>query len=176
MDILKDKINKIKLIALDVDGTLTDGKIYTDDNQNNLKAFDVKDGFIIVKWIEYGGKVAIITGKISNIVNRRGEELKINYIRQGIKNKIAALNEILKKENIGLENVCYIGDDINDIGIMSRVGLSGAPADASLEVKELAHIVASRNGGKGAVREIIELIMKSNGMWANVIKEYLNEE
>jgi 3-deoxy-D-manno-octulosonate 8-phosphate phosphatase (KDO 8-P phosphatase) len=176
MDILKNKINKIKMIALDVDGTLTDGKIYTDDNQNNLKAFDVKDGFIIVKWIEYGGKVAIITGKTSNIVKRRGEELKINYIRQGIKNKIATLNEILEKENIGLENVCYIGDDINDMGIMSKVGLSGAPADASLEVRELANVVSANNGGKGAVREIIELIMKSNGMWEKVVKEYLDEE
>lgn len=167
---------KIKMLVLDVDGTLTDGKIYTDDKDNNFKAFDVKDGFAIVQWIKYGGIVAIITGKTSNIVKRRSEELGIQEVAQGISNKTIELKKILQKyPNISLEEVAYIGDDLNDLGIMKNVGFSASPIDAVDDVKERVDYISSKKGGFGAVREIIEYLMKKNDTWKEVINHYLSE-
>ena len=111
----------IKLIVLDVDGTLTNGKLYMDDKDNSLKAFDVKDGFAIAQWIKHGGIAAIITGKTSVIVKRRVEELGIQELVQGAGNKVAELKKILDKYQISLEETAYMGDDINDLGVMSIV-------------------------------------------------------
>ena len=166
----------IKLIALDVDGTLTDGKLYMDDKDNAFKAFNVKDGFAIAQWIKYGGIVAIITGKTSNIVTRRKEELGIQELVQGAKNKVQELNKIIEKYNISLDEVAYVGDDINDLGIMSIVGFSACPNDAIEDVVKRADFVSKYNGGNGAVREILEKIMKHNGMWEQVLNRYLNEK
>lgn len=166
----------IKLLVLDVDGTLTDGKIYTDDKDNNYKAFDVKDGFAIVQWIKYGGKVAIITGKKSNIVARRGKELGIQYIEQGIKNKVAELEKILKLENITLEETAYVGDDINDLGVMRQVKFSACPKNAVTEVIEEADFISKFEGGAGAVREVLEYLMKKYGTWQKVIESYLKQK
>lgn len=166
----------IKLIALDVDGTLTDGKLYIDDRDNAFKAFNVKDGFAIAQWIKYGGIAAIITGKTSNIVTRRKEELGIQELVQGAKNKVQELNKIIEKYNISLDEVAYVGDDINDLGIMSIVGFSACPHDAVDEVIKRADFVSKYNGGNGAVREIFEKIMKHNGMWEKVLNRYLNEK
>ena len=111
----------IKLIVLDVDGTLTDGRLYMDDKDNCLKAFDVKDGFAIAQWIKLGGLVAIITGKTSEIVRRRKEELGIQELAQGVSNKVVELNKLLVKYSLSLDEVAYIGDDINDLGVMSKL-------------------------------------------------------
>lgn len=166
----------IKMLVLDVDGTLTDGKIYTDDKDNNFKAFDVKDGFAIVQWIKFGGIVAIITGKNSNIVKRRGEELGIQEIAQGISNKTAELKKILQKySNISMEEIAYIGDDLNDLGIIKNVGFSACPIDAVEEVKERVNFISTKKAGAGAVREIIEYLMKKNDTWKDVINHYLEE-
>ena len=159
----------IKLIVLDVDGTLTDGRLYMDDKDNCLKAFDVKDGFAIAQWIKLGGLVAIITGKTSEIVRRRKEELGIQELAQGVSNKL------LVKYSLSLDEVAYIGDDINDLGVMSKVGFSACPKDAVSEVLERVDYIASKNGGRGAVREIFEKLMKENGMWNKVLERYLNE-
>ena len=166
----------IKLIVLDVDGTLTDGKLYMDDKDNSLKAFDVKDGFAIAQWIKLGGVVAIITGKTSEIVRRRKEELGIQELSQGISNKVSELNKLIIKYDFSMEEIAYIGDDINDLGVMSKVGFSACPKDAVSEVLERVDYIASKNGGNGAVREIFEKIMKENGMWEKVLKNYLNEK
>lgn len=166
----------IKIIVLDVDGTLTDGKIYTDDRDNNFKAFDVKDGFAIAQWINYGGKVAIITGKKSNIVQRRGEELGIQYIHQGIKNKVEELKKILEIEKLTFKNVAYIGDDINDLGVITKVKFSACPKNSVSEVLEKVDFISKFNGGEGAVREVFEHLMKKNGMWDKVISHYLNQK
>ena len=120
----------IKLIVLDVDGTLTDGRLYMDDKDNCLKAFYVKDGFAIAQWIKLGGLVAIITGKTSEIVRRRKEELGIQELAQGVSNKVVELNKLLVKYSLSLDEVAYIGDDINDLGVMSKVGFSACPKDA----------------------------------------------
>ncbi|WP_300389879.1 HAD-IIIA family hydrolase [Fusobacterium sp.] len=166
----------IKLIILDVDGTLTDGKLYMDDKDNYLKAFDVKDGFAIVQWIKLGGIVAIITGKSSEIVRRRKEELGIQELAQGVSNKVVELNKLIEKYGITKEEIAYIGDDINDLGVMKEVGFSACPKDAVSEVLERVDYISSKNGGNGAVREIFEKIMKENGMWEKVLDRYLNEK
>lgn len=166
-------LRNIKLIVLDVDGTLTDGKIYVDDKDNNFKAFDVKDGFGIVQFIKYGGILAIITGKKSNIVARRAEELGIKYVYQGVKNKVEILEKILDTEKLKFENVCYIGDDINDLGALNIVGFSACPKDSVPEILSAVDYVSICNGGAGAVRNIITYIMARQGTWNNVINEYL---
>lgn len=165
----------IKFLVLDVDGTLTDGKIYVDDKDNSFKAFNVKDGFALVNWLKLGGEVAILTGKKSNIVERRAKELGIKYIIQGSKNKKQDLKNLLKELNITFENVAYMGDDLNDLGVMKSVGFSACPKDSVQEVLEITNFISSKNGGNGAVREFLEHIMKKNGMWKKILEKYSNE-
>ena len=165
----------IKFLVLDVDGTLTDGKIYVDDKDNSFKAFNVKDGFALVNWLKLGGEVAILTGKESNIVERRAKELGIKYIIQGSKNKKQDLKNLLKELNITFENVAYMGDDLNDLGVMKSVGFSACPKDSVQEVLEITNFISSKNGGDGAVREFLEHIMKKNGMWKKILEKYSNE-
>ena len=165
----------IKFLVLDVDGTLTDGKIYVDDKDNSFKAFNVKDGFALVNWLKLGGEVAILTGKKSNIVERRAKELGIKYIIQGSKNKKQDLKNLLNKLNITFENVAYMGDDLNDLGVMKSVGFSACPKDSVQEVLEITNFISSKNGGDGAVREFLEHIMKKNGMWKKILEKYSNE-
>ena len=165
----------IKFLVLDVDGTLTDGKIYVDDKDNSFKAFNVKDGFALVNWLKLGGEVAILTGKKSNIVERRAKELGIKYIIQGSKNKKQDLKNLLKELNITFENVAYMGDDLNDLGVMKSVSFSACPKDSVQEVLEITNFISSKNGGDGAVREFLEHIMKKNGMWKKILEKYSNE-
>ena len=165
----------IKILVLDVDGTLTDGKIYVDDKDNSFKAFNVKDGFALVNWLKLGGEVAILTGKKSNIVERRAKELGIKYIIQGSKNKKQDLKNLLKELNITFENVAYMGDDLNDLGVMKSVGFSACPKDSVQEVLKITNFISSKNGGDGAVREFLEHIMKKNGMWKKILEKYSNE-
>ncbi len=174
-------MENIKILVLDVDGTLTNGKLhidnYLDSYANEGKSFHVRDGFAIVNWIKLGGEVAILTGKFSNIVAKRAEELGIKYVIQASKNKSRDLKELLEKLNLDFSNVAYMGDDVNDIGVMRKVALSACPADAVEEVKELVNIkfISSKKGGEGAVREFLEYIMKQNGMWGKVLEKYINE-
>ena len=165
----------IKILVLDVDGTLTNGKIYIDDKDNSFKAFNVKDGFALVNWLKLGGEVAILTGKKSNIVEKRAKELGIKYIIQGSKNKKQDLKNLLKELNITFENVAYMGDDLNDLGVMKSVGFSACPKDSVQEVLEITNFISSKNGGDGAVREFLEHIMKKNGMWKKILEKYSNE-
>lgn len=168
-------MENIKILVLDVDGTLTDGKLYMDDKDNALKAFNVRDGFAIVNWLKLGGEVAIITGKSSNIVERRAKELGIKYVVQGSKNKTQDLKKILERLNLSFENVAYMGDDLNDIGLMKKIALPACPHDAVLEVLEICKFISNKNGGEGAVRDLLEHIMKANGMWKKVLDRYLTE-
>lgn len=164
----------IKLIILDVDGTLTDGKLYISNSGEEMKAFNVKDGLAISRALSLGKKIAIITGKTSNIVSLRAKELGIKEVYQGIKNKISVLNELLIKYNITYENVAYMGDDLIDLSVMKQVKLSGAPKDSVPEILEISNFISTRNGGDGAVREFIEYILKEENLWANFIENFLD--
>ena len=160
----------IKLVLLDVDGTLTDGGIYRGNNREELKRFNVKDGYAIVNAQKLGIEFGIITGRKSELVEIRAKELKIKYLYQGISEKTVILEEIIKKDSLSKEEIAYMGDDLNDLLIMKQVGLSGTPKDAVDEVIQVADFVSKKNGGSGAVREFIEYILKKDGKWEVFLK------
>ena len=162
----------IKLIVLDVDGTLTDGKLYIGNSGEEMKAFNVKDGLGITQAIKLEKKIAIITGKTSKIVEKRCKELGIIDIHQGIKNKVEVLDSILKKYNLTYENVAYMGDDLIDLAVMKKCKLIGAPKDSIEEILKISNFISQKNGGDGAVREFIEYILKKENLWDKVIKNF----
>jgi len=151
----------IKALIMDVDGTLTDGTIYLDNNGNEMKKFNVKDGYAINTILpEYDIVPIVITGRRSEIVRKRCEELNIKKVVQGSINKVNDMKLILNDLSISMEETAYIGDDMNDIECMKLVGLCACPNDAVNEVMKICDIVAEKNGGEGAVREIIEKIVQ----------------
>ena len=160
----------IKLVLLDVDGTLTDGGIYRGNNGEELKRFNVKDGYAIVNAQKLGIEFGIITGRKSELVEIRSNELKIKYLYQGIFEKTVILKEIMQKTGLKKEEIAYMGDDLNDILIMKQSGLTGAPKDATDEVIQIADFVSEKNGGSGAVREFVEYILKKDGKWETFLK------
>ena len=160
----------IKLVLLDVDGTLTDGGIYRGNNGEELKRFNVKDGYAIVNAQKLGIEFGIITGRKSELVEIRSNELKIKYLYQGISEKTVILKEIMQKTGLKKEEIAYMGDDLNDILIMKQSGLIGAPKDAADEVIQIADFVSEKNGGSGAVREFVEYILKKDGKWETFLK------
>ena len=152
----------IKLLALDVDGVLTDGSItYTDDGKE-MKTFNAKDGQGIAMLTKLGIKVAIITARTSPIVQKRANDLGIQYVFQGAKNKLEKIEYLKTTLNITNEEIAYMGDDLPDICVLEKVGLSGCPADAVTEVKGVAKWHSVYNGGRGAVREFCDYILKLN--------------
>jgi len=160
----------IELLILDVDGTMTDGKITYSNSGEELKSFCVKDGLAIASWIRLGKKVAIVTGRESRIVENRAKELGIEYFYQKIKNKAAKVEEILDSLNLSWENVAAIGDDLNDYSILKRAKLSFIPNNGCAYLKERVSYVLDSNGGNGAVREMIDIIIKQEGLY----KDFLN--
>ncbi len=149
----------LRLVVFDVDGCMTNGGIGYDSECKETKIFNVKDGLGIVTLSKIGIKTAIITGRDSSIVEHRAKELHIDYLFQGVKNKLEKLKYILEKEGFGLHETAYIGDDINDVSILKRVGYSFAPNDATSYAKSAAKIILDKKGGEGAVREMIEKLM-----------------
>lgn len=153
----------IKLIVLDVDGTLTEGKITYTQNGDEVKSFCVKDGLAIASWIKLGREVAIITGRNSKIVERRARELGIKHFYQGVHNKDEVLENLLSELNLSMENVASAGDDLNDYKMLKASKRAYVPSNASLYVQKIADVVLSNRGGEGAVREMIEeLIIAEN--------------
>ena len=153
----------IKLLVLDVDGCLTDGKIIYTSNSTEVKEFNVKDGLAIASWIRMGHHVAIITGRNSFIVKRRADELGIQHLYQGIKDKDKILRQILESLALDFSEVAAIGDDLNDYGMLSLVGRSFTPKNGVKDIQALVSTVLSHNGGDGAVREMIDIIIEENG-------------
>ena len=154
----------IELIVLDVDGTMTDSHITYSENGDEIKSFNVKDGLAIASWRKLGRQVAIITGRSSKIVARRAQELRIEHFYQGIENKKEVLEKLLSKLDIKMENVAAIGDDLNDLSMLKSAALSFVPRDASSYVDRIADVVLTKKGGEGAVREMIEYLIKKEGM------------
>ncbi|MCL4490932.1 MAG: 3-deoxy-manno-octulosonate-8-phosphatase KdsC [Nitrospirae bacterium] len=162
----------IKLLALDVDGVLTDGGITLDNDGNELKTFHVRDGHGIKMLQKAGLQVALITGRDSKVVDRRARELGIKEVYQKCHDKRIAYKHLIEKLGVSDEEVAYIGDDIVDIPLFRKVGLAVAVADATDETKDEAMLVTKSRGGRGAVREICDLILKANGKWKVLTDEY----
>jgi len=160
----------IKLLVFDVDGCLTDGSIIYGSNSDEYKAFNVKDGLAIASWSRLGLKSAIITGRNSKVVERRANELNITHLHQGIKDKKSLLEKILKEENLGWENVAAIGDDLNDFGMLQKVGWSFTPNDGVSSIKSIVKTVLKTNGGNGAVREMIDIIVEQENLEEEFLK------
>ncbi len=167
-----ERAARIRMIVMDVDGTMTDGRIYIGSEGEAVKEFSVKDGMGITMLHTAGLKTAIITGRTSKIVERRAAELKIDSVWQGIKDKREAWQKI--KEATGLSNkeIAYIGDDLNDLSLLMQAGLACCTADAQPEVKKCAHVISIYNGGNGAVREVAELILKTQGKWQQLVDAF----
>lgn len=163
----------IELIVLDVDGCLTDGSIFYTNEGEAAKAFNVRDGFGIVCWHKIGKKCAIITGKSSEIVKHRARDLGIKHVFQGVQDKLGVLKELLKELNLELSNAAAIGDDTNDYKQLKSVGWSFAPADALPFIRENVTTVLKNNGGMGAVREMIEIIVDKENLREEFEKPWL---
>lgn len=149
-------MKKIRMLVMDVDGTLTDGKIYIGAQGELMKAFNAKDGYGIVQFIREGKLPVIITGRKSEIVKRRAEELGIMELHQGVEDKLACLKAIAEKYNISADEIAYIGDDLNDLTCMEYCGLTACPADAITQVHKMADYTCIKAAGEGAVREFID--------------------
>jgi len=155
---------KIKLLAFDCDGVLTDGSITYDENGVEYKTFNAKDGHGLVRMAESGFITAIITARNNGTVKHRAENLRVTELCQGQKYKVPALEEIMKKYNLSYENVSYMGDDLPDICILEKVGLACCPNDAVKEVQAVCNFKSSKDGGKGAVRELCDFILETQGI------------
>lgn len=166
------KLAKIKLLLLDVDGILTDGRIIYDNQGNELKAFDVKDGHGLKMLQRAGIKIGIITGRQSEVVARRAAELGIDILYQKALAKLEPYREILAAEGLVDEQVAYMGDDVVDLPILRRVGFSATVADAVADVKPRVDYVTIRSGGRGAVREVCDLLLKGSGQWDVLTERY----
>lgn len=157
-------LSNIKLVILDVDGTLTDGGVYIDNNGVETKKFNIKDGAGIVLAEQVGVEFMILTGRKSYCVEHRAKELKIKYVLQGIANKLSYLQQFLSQQGLSPADVAYIGDDVNDLECMRIVGFTACPADAVEEVRQQCDFVSRYNGGQGAVREVCDMIRKSKSV------------
>lgn len=167
------RAQKIKLIVLDVDGVLTNGQLVFGTQGELMKNFHAQDGLGIALARNIGLKTAIITGRKSQMVELRSAELGITDVYQGKISKVEALNDLMANYKLNLEEIAYVGDDLNDLPVMIRVGLPCAVANAAPEVKEHALLVTKQTGGNGAVREVIEYILKKQGKWEQIINGYL---
>jgi 3-deoxy-D-manno-octulosonate 8-phosphate phosphatase (KDO 8-P phosphatase) len=162
----------IELILVDVDGVLTDGSIIFNNEGIEIKQFHIRDGLGIRLWQKAGGRFGIITGRNSHIVNLRAMELGISIVRQGSEVKMTAVREILAELNLTAEQLCYMGDDLPDLATIRFAGLGVAVADACDEVRQAAGYVTAAAGGRGAVRETIEMILKAQRRWDELIQSY----
>jgi len=167
-----EKASRIRLFLVDVDGVLTDGGIIYDIDGREIKRFHVRDGHGIKMLQRAGVEVGIITGRTSEVVAVRAKELGISLVLQGVGDKVAAWREILADKGVSPGETAYVGDDIVDVPLMRRVGFSAAVADAESYVRETADFVSTRSGGQGAVREVIEFVLRSSGAWEKVASKY----
>lgn len=169
---LRGKARKIKLLLLDVDGVLTDGRIVYDSRGNDMKFFDVHDGMGVHILGKLGIKTILITAKGSRTIAPRAADMRVAEVFENISPKTKVLDKILRKYKITLGEICFAGDDLVDLCLMRRVGLPIAVFNAASEIKQAASYITLKEGGRGAVREIAELILKSQGKWQNALELY----
>ena len=170
---LQERASNVRMLVLDVDGVLTDGKLYFDHAGNEMKAFNTRDGLGMKALQRSGIEVAVITGRKSEIVAQRMAQLDIEHVYQGREDKLNAFRHLLEATGLDAEQVCFAGDDWIDLPVLLRVGLAVTVADADEHVKEHAHWITQRNGGEGAVREICNLILAAQGKDKIILNEIL---
>jgi 3-deoxy-D-manno-octulosonate 8-phosphate phosphatase (KDO 8-P phosphatase) len=170
-DELIGRAKKIKLLLTDCDGVMTDGRLWLTPDGDEQKAFHARDGQGISVWHRAGFASGIISGRASSGTQRRAHELKIKYVHQYSKSKLIALDEIVGDANVSLDECCFIGDDLGDVGVMRKVGFAVAVADAADDTKAAAHYVTNLVGGAGAIREVIELILKAQNRWEELVAQ-----
>ncbi|MEO3947289.1 3-deoxy-D-manno-octulosonate 8-phosphate phosphatase [Gorillibacterium sp. CAU 1737] len=161
---------KIKLIVLDVDGTMTDGGVYIDNGRLESKRFHIKDGAGILLAQSIGIQFLFLTGRKSECVHQRAEELNIRFVQQGIMEKAGFLEKFMLEQELQSEEVAYCGDDLNDLKAMRLAGLRACPADAAFEVKACCELILNTMGGQGAVRELVELLLKGRNEWEKAME------
>ncbi len=162
----------IELLAVDVDGVLTDGIIVVDDRGVESKHFHVRDGVAYSLWHRAGKRSSILSGRRAEVVDRRAAELKIAHVAQGLAEKAQPLRALLAELGLEPRQVCFVGDDLVDLPVLRAVGLAACPADAVAEVRDSVHLVTTAAGGRGAVREVIEVILKAQGLWHGLCDSY----
>lgn len=173
---LEQRLARVELLLLDVDGVLTDGRVVLDDNGVESKAFDVRDGHGL-KLLQRGGvSVGLVTGRRSRVVELRAAELGIDEVHQGVKDKLAVVRQVLVRRSLAPERVAFMGDDVVDLPVMLQVGAALTVADAPGYVRERAHWVTEAAGGRGAVREVCEALLKARGCWAELTARYFAPE
>jgi len=169
---MNDRLTDIRLLLLDVDGVMTDGSIIYDGNGLETKVFNVKDGHGIKMLQRFGIEVGIITGRTSLVVDIRAKELGIELVYQGALRKLDSYEDIKRRTGLNDGQIAYTGDDVIDVPVMRRVAFAAAPADGLAEARNIAHHVTACGGGRGAVREICDLILKGRGLWGEVEGRY----
>ncbi|MFH1553015.1 MAG: HAD-IIIA family hydrolase [Candidatus Omnitrophota bacterium] len=169
---LIERAKKIKLMVLDVDGVLTDGRIIYGNYGSEIKNFDVNDGLGIILVKRAGLKCVILTAKASPVVTKRAKELKIDKVYHNFHYKIGALHKMRRKFRISDEEICFVGDDVIDIPVLKRVGLAVCPPNAMEDAKPFAHFITKNRGGRGAVREVCDFVLKAQGTWDKVTSKY----
>jgi 3-deoxy-D-manno-octulosonate 8-phosphate phosphatase (KDO 8-P phosphatase) len=167
------RASRIKLLLMDCDGVLTDGRLWLTPDGDEQKAFNTHDGLGLSLLHRAGLKSGIISGRSSKAITRRAGELKVEFVRQGDRDKIEAFEEVIKLAGVAESEVAFVGDDLTDIPIMQRAEFAVAVADAVEETRSVAHYVTRAKGGHGAVREVIEMILKSQGRWQDLVDKYL---
>ncbi|MCQ9208546.1 MAG: HAD-IIIA family hydrolase [Omnitrophica bacterium] len=170
---VKQRAKRVKMLILDVDGVMTKGEIIYDSRGRELKCFNVFDGMGLALLHQAGIKVALITAKVSGAVLKRGRDIGAVEVKQGAIDKIVPFRQILKKYKLSTKETCFIGDDLLDLPILKRAGLACAVANACSQVKKLSHYVTKKEGGRGAVREVIEIILRAQNKWHKLIKRFL---
>lgn len=173
---LTEKASRIKAVIMDLDGVLTDGRIIYGDYGDELKFFDVHDGFGLTLLKEAGIYTAVASARRSRINHRRAKELKLDQLFQNVKNKLDLVHKIAKKYRVQLTEICFIGDDWRDAGAMQKCGLAVAVQNAVPEVKHIADYVTHREGGRGAVRETVDMILRAQGVWDRIRNKYFETE
>ena len=170
---IERRASRIKLLLMDCDGVLTDGRLWLTDDSDEQKSFNTHDGLGLTLLHRAGLKSGIITGRDSRAVARRAQELGVEFVCQGNPDKTAAFEQVLQQAGVDENEVAFVGDDLPDIPLMNRAELAVAVADAVEETRGAAHYVTLAKGGRGAVREVIEIILKSQGRWHDLVEDYL---
>lgn len=163
----------IRLVAFDVDGVLTDGMLYYGPSGDAMKAFSVRDGMGISLGRAAGLKTAVVTGRLSEMVAKRAADLHVDYVIQNAGQKGPAMEDLCRREGFALDEVAYMGDDLNDAALIQRAGLGGTPADGCAEARDAADFISAYAGGHGALREFVEYILKEQDQWQQVVTQYV---